>query len=187
MLGGSLDTIAGYIGTIVVSLIIGYFGQFLRPRSRIVCWSPHNFRFDLKSQNVVLQTNSLTLQNIGREPAEAIEIIHKQKPDFFEIHPPVDYAERINPSGEHVIAINSLGPKEWIFVQILSHTHLPNLQNVRWKHGAAEVIQTQPQRMAARWIVLTRTALVLIGAGTIAYLIVRLALHVARVMGWVAP
>jgi hypothetical protein len=109
-----MDTLGGYIATIVVSLLTGYFAQFLQPRSKLLCWSPHNFFFDLKNEKVLLQTNSLTVQNVGRKPAEDVEIIHKQRPDFFELYPSIEYQEISNPNGEHVIKVKSLGPKEWV-------------------------------------------------------------------------
>jgi hypothetical protein len=80
--------ISGYIATGIISLIVGLLLRQLEPKSKIVYWSPHNFLFELQKEQVVLQTNSLTVQNIGRKPAEDIEIIHKQKPDFFQLFPP---------------------------------------------------------------------------------------------------
>ena len=182
-----MDTIAGYIATIVVGLIGGYLSQFLQPRSKLICWSPHNFLFDLKEQNVVLQTNSLTLQNVGREPAECIEIVHKQKPDFFEIHPPIEFTESVLPSGAHVIKIGVLGPKSWLVLQILSYTHVPSLENLRWKHGQAEIVQIQPQRVPARWLHLSKMAVLIVGLGTLAYWFVRLGYYVATQLGWAGP
>src|SRR5690349_21084225 len=125
-----MDTLSGYIATIVVGLVGGYLAQFLAPRSKLLCWSPHNFFFNLRDEKVVLQTNSITVQNVGRLPAEDIEIIHKQRPDFFELFPPVEYQEVTNTNGEHVIKIKSLGPKEWLLVQLLSYKTAPNLKNV---------------------------------------------------------
>jgi hypothetical protein len=180
-----MDTLGGYIATIVVSLIIGYVSQFLKPRSKLLCWSPHNFYFDLKTQGVVLQTNSLTLQNVGRLPAEEIEIIHKQKPDFFELFPSMTYEETTNPNGEHVITIRNLGPKEWVLVQLLSYTNAPVVKNVRWKGGHATWVQIQPQRVWPRWLVNIVTAILFVGCGTLVYAAIRLGIYFARQAGYI--
>jgi len=182
-----MDTLGGYIATIVVSLLIGYLAQFLQPRSKLLCWSPHNFFFDLKNERVVLQTNSLTIQNVGRLPAEEIEIIHKQRPDFFELYPSVEYQESKNPNGEHVIKLKSLGPREWVVVQMLSYKNAPIFSNARWKHGQAKWIQIQPQRVFPRWVITTLNALMLIGAGTIVYWLIRAGIYFEQQLGYVRP
>lgn len=182
-----MDTLAGYIATIVVSLIIGYLGQFFQPRSKLLCWSPHNFYFDLKAQQVVLQTNSLTVQNVGRLPAEEIEIIHQQKPDFFELFPAVEYQELRNPNGEHVIKVKSLGPREWILLQLLSYTNPPVLKNVRWKDGQAKWVQIQPQRVWPRWVQIAMITVFFVGCGSLAYWLIRLGVHLAQQIGYAGP
>ena len=170
-----MNTLGGYIATIVVSLIVGYLSQFLKPRSKLLCWSPHNFYFDLKLQptNVVLQTNSVTIQNVGRVAAENVEIIHQQKPDFFELFPARDFEEGTTANGEHVIKIKNIGPKEWVLMQLLSYVTAPVLKNVRWKEGQAKWVAIQPQRVWPRWVNVSVTALLIIGAGTVVYVLVR--------------
>ena len=182
-----MDTLFGYIATIVISLLTGYLAQFFQPRSKLVCWSPHNFFFNLKNEGVVLQTNSLTLQNVGRQPAEDVEVIHKQRPDFFELFPSVEYQEATNPNGEHVIKIKSLGPKEWVVVQMLSYKTPPVLSNIRWKHGQGKWVQIQPQRVLAKWVLTSLNALVLIGAGTIVYWLLRVGIYAATQAGYLHP
>jgi hypothetical protein len=179
-----MDTLGGYIATIVVSLLTGYFAQFLQLRSKLLCWSPHNFFFNLKKEGVVLQTNSLTLQNVGRRPAEEVEIIHKERPDFFELHPSVEHQETTNPNGEHLIKIKSLGPKEWVVLQTLSYKTPPVLNNVRWKHGQAKWVQIQPQRVWPQWIYVGLNVLLLVGAGSIIYWLLRAAIYIAGQLGY---
>jgi len=181
-----VETLGGYIATIIVSLLIGYFSQFLKPRSKLQCWSPHNFIFNLQNENVVLQSNSLTIQNVGREPAEDVEIIHKKRPDFFELFPSVEFQETTNSNGEHVIKLKTLGPKEWVMVQLLSYKNLPVLANVRWRHGQAKPVQIQPQRVWPRWWNNVLTTVLLIGAGTIVYWIIRVAVYLAGQFGHVS-
>ena len=172
-----MDSLGGYIATIVVSLIVGYLARFLEPKSKLLGWSPHNFFFNLQREGVVLQTNSLTVQNWGRRPAEGIEIIHKTQPDFFQIQPSIGFTEKTNPDGEHVIHVDALGPKEWFQVQLLSYKTVPTLQNVRWKGGQCKWIHIAPQRVWPRWLIMSVNTLTLIGIGTIAYWSIRAILY----------
>lgn len=182
-----MDALSGYIATIVASLIAGYLSQFLQPKSRLLFWSPHNFFFDLKAENVVLQTNSLTVQSTGRLPAEDVEIIHKQRPDFFELFPSMEYQEVTNPNGEHVIKIKNLGPKEWVVVQMLSYKNPPVFLTVRWKHGKAKAVQIQPQRVWPKWFLALMNGVLLIGAGTIVYWLIMGGVYVATQVGYLVP
>lgn len=182
-----MDTLYGYIATIVVSLLSGYLAQFLRPRSKLLCWSPHNFIFNLRNEGVLLQTNSLTVQNVGRLPAEDVEIIHKQPPDFFELFPSMQYEEVTNPNGEHVIKLKSLGPKEWVLVQLLSYKTPPVFNNVRWKHGQGKWVTIQPQCVLPKWLLVLLNALVLIGVGTIVYFLIRAGLSLVALSGNARP
>lgn len=168
-----MNTLGGYIATIIVSLIVGYLSRFIEPKSKLLCWSPHNFLFNLKKENVVMQTNSLTVQNWGRKPAEGIEIIHKTKPDFFEIQPSIGFSESLNPNGEHVIHVPTLGAKEWFIVQLLSYKTVPQLQNVRWKDGQGKWIHIAPQRVWPRPLAISLNILTLIGIGNILYWLIR--------------
>jgi hypothetical protein len=179
-----MDALSNYITTIVVSLIAGYLSQFLQPKSRLFFWSPHNFFFNLKEENVALQTNSLTIQSAGRLPAENIEIIHKQKPDFFELFPSMEYQEAINPNGEHVIKIKSLGAKEWVVVQMLSYKNPPVLLTVRWERGKAKAVQIQPQRVWPKWFLAIINGILLIGIGTIMYWLIKGCFYIATQMGY---
>jgi hypothetical protein len=172
-----MESLGGYLATIVVSLIGGYLAQFLTPKSKLLCWSPHNFIFNLQQEKVVLQSNAITVQNVGRLPAVNIEIIHQQKPDFFELFPAVQYQESINSNGEHVIKISSLGPKEWLMVQLLSYKTTPNLKNVRWEYGQAKWVQIQPQRVWPKWLLIVANVLFLVGLGTLIYLLIILGIH----------
>jgi hypothetical protein len=178
-----MTDITGYIATGVVSLIVGILTRYLEPKSRIVYWSPHNFLFELKDPPVLLQTNSLTIQNLGGKSAENIEIIHKVKPDFFQLSPPISFVEETNTKGEHIIRINSLGSKEFITLQLLSYKTAPILLNVRSKEGAAELIQIQLQRVFSAWIRVLFIFLEFVGAGFLVYWLIKAVIFISKSIG----
>ncbi|MDB5478930.1 MAG: hypothetical protein JWM96_1425 [Alphaproteobacteria bacterium] len=177
-----MDSMTTQVVTIVVGLIGGYLAQFIQPKSKLIIWSPHNFVFNVRQENessITLQTNSITLQNVGRLSAEGIEIIYKKRPDFFELYPSREYSEFINSNGEHVIKIDSLGSKEWVVIQLLSYINPPFLSNVRWKNGQAKVVQIQPQIIYPRWLLMILNILVLIGIVSVLYLLGHLFKHLS--------
>jgi hypothetical protein len=178
-----MPEIAGYIATGAVALIVGLLLRSLEPKAKVVYWSPHNFFFELKRENVVLQTNSLTIQNIGRKPAENIEIIHKTKPDFFQISPSMPFSEENNASGEHILRIASLGSREAFTLQLLSYKTVPVLLYVRFKEGPAIPIQIQPQRIFPKWLQYLSSLLIIVGAGFVLYWLIRAVIFLSCAIG----
>jgi energy-converting hydrogenase Eha subunit A len=136
----------GYIATGLISLVVGLFLERLKDKPRLLYWLPGSFLFQLKTPAIALRTDSLTIQNVGRHPATNIEIVHKAKPDHFQFSTAVDFTEATTPTGEHVIRIASLGPKEFVNLQLLSHTNPAAILNVRCAEGPAQLIQVHLQR-----------------------------------------
>ena len=107
-----MEDLGKLIFTGVVTLLVGLALQRLRPQVRLRFWTPHSFYFNLEKEQLELRTDSLTVQNLGRKPASSVEIIHRQRPDFFQIFPSIQYEEDETPRGEHIIRLPSLGSKE---------------------------------------------------------------------------
>src|SRR5712691_2620676 len=100
-----MDSLAGYIGTLCVGAAGTYLSQFLRPKVKIRYWLSHSFIYTIPSNRVSpppapalppapagnvavpddfhqLLTQSVTIQNFGRECADWVEIVHRRRPDF---------------------------------------------------------------------------------------------------------
>ena len=180
-----LEKIAGYIATGLVSLIIGLVLQRWKDKPRLLYWVPGSFLFQLKSPDVTLRTDSLTVQNTGREPATTIEIIHRSRPDHFQFSTPVSFTEVSNPSGEHIIKIESLGPKEHVNIQLMSHTNLPVLLNVRSAEGRAQLIQVQLQRLVPKPLIILLCGLMLLGFGFFLYWVAAVVIFLSKAIGLV--
>lgn len=164
-----MEQLAGYIATGIVSLVVGLLLQRWKSRPKLLYWVPGSFLFELKEPKIMLRTDSLTIQNDGREPAQSVEIIHKNKPDHFQFSTPIAFTEETTPNGEHVIKIPSLGAKEFVNIQLLSHVQQPILLNVRSSSGPAQLIQVHLQRLLPKWLQLFSVGLVLIGLGFLLY------------------
>ena len=133
-----MENLAGHIATGVVTFIVGFLLQWLKARPHVVYWTPHWFRFDLTNPKVSLQTDALTIQNLGRQAAEDVELIMTARPDFFQFSPAFQYAESNTPEGHFVLTISSLGAKEFFTLQLLSYTQVPKFLSLRSKAGPAK-------------------------------------------------
>src|SRR3990170_8417221 len=114
-----MEGLAGYVATGIVSLAVGLLLRNLEPKGKVVYWSPHTFVFDVPYPKVILKTDSVTIQNIGRREAEDVEVVFKSRPDFFKLQPSISFSEHKNPDGEFILRVPALGPKEFFTLQIL--------------------------------------------------------------------
>lgn len=164
--------IKSYAATIMVSVASGWALQFLGPKTRLCYWFPHSFIYNITLEGgipYVIQTSSITVQNLGRKGAENIEIIHQTRPDHFQFFPSRPFQEDSTNNGEHIIRVESLGPNEFFTLQILSFLSLPNqapLLNIRSKDGRAKQIPTQLQRLWPKWFNILVWTVIFIGIWT---------------------
>jgi len=178
-----MDTLAGYVATGVVTFVAGWALKTLEPKVKIVWWSAHQFLFQLTNPALALFTHAITVQNVGRKTAEAVEIVHKARPDFFKLQPALDYEEKTTPAGEHVIRVQSLGPKEFFTIEFLSYVSIPELLFIRSETGHALPIQIQPQRIFPYWLRLILNGLIFVGFGFVVYWLIRTGNFVLRGAG----
>ena len=163
----------------IISFLVGRALDVFESKPKVCYWFPHQFYFDVKKENVVLKTDSITVQNLGRKSAEDIEIIHEQEPDYFKLQPSLSYTTANNANGEHVIKISSLGPKEFFTLQLLSYKTVPSLMSIRSKNGHAQNVPITIQRLYPQYINYSVAFLMIMGFATIVYLVtylVRLAI-----------
>ena len=181
------DKVVGWIVSGAIGLCFWLIQRWLEPGSKVAFWVPHNFVFNMPMANpqppLAIQTSTLTVQNLGRKTAENVEIIHATKPDHFQLHLRRDYAEHLAPDGTHVITVDSLGPKEVLQIQVLSHVKPPVLVGVRSKDGQGKSIQFQVFRVFPRPVILAIRFCMFVGAASILYWIVRAALFISRANG----
>lgn len=178
-----MSQLVGYIATGLASLTVGLLLQRFEAKPKLLYWVPGSFLFKVQDPKVDLRTDALTVQNVGRRPATDVEIVHEERPDHFQFSTAVRYTEETNSTGEHVIKVPSLGPKEHINLQILSHQKLPVLLNVRSADGKAQPIQVHLQRVLPRWLQVLVAGLILFGAGFCIYWIIAAILYISGQIG----
>jgi len=141
-----MDETLKAIITYVVTFAGGYLSRYVEPRAKLVHWFPGWVTFAVPLPalapgpaprpalppgpgaapaapapgNVNVSTHTLTIQNVGWRPATRVEIVHGQAPQLFRFTPQINYTQGVTPSGEHVITIEALAPREWVALQVLT-------------------------------------------------------------------
>ncbi len=177
-----MDPIIGYVLTGVVSLVVGLALQRFADKPKLQYFVPGTFLFNLEDPKVQLQTDSLTIQNSGRKSAENIEIVHKERPDHFQFSQAIGYREELNPNGEFLIKIDSLGPKEFLNIQYLSHTKVSFVSRVRSDQGEAQLIQVHFQPIYPKYFTYVAGVLMLSGFGLLLYWAIKAAYYFGGLM-----
>ncbi|MDP3025116.1 MAG: hypothetical protein Q8O10_06240 [candidate division Zixibacteria bacterium] len=182
-----MSDLAGYIFTGIVLLIVGYLSHYLQPKSKVVSWMHHRFLFDgvdITDPPVTFATLAYTIQNVGRKAAEDIEIVHKSKPNFFKLEPVLNYEQCTTPSGEHVVKIPSLGPKEFFTIEYLVYrVPIPELLHIRSKDGPSAFINIQPTRIFPKWFQLAVGFFLFVGIGFSAYWLIMAVIFISKGIG----
>lgn len=115
-------------------------------------------------------THALTLQNVGWRAAANVEIVHNWKPHHFQIQPGVSFTEGTNPTGQHVIKIESLARREWVTIQILTGgAQPPNVVGVLSADGPSRFVNTRQHFVIPRARQWLYAVLVIIGFVTAVY------------------
>lgn len=167
-----MDEYIEQIVTGFVSFVFALLFRYFEQKPNLCYWFPHQFTFDQIEGNLTIKTDSITIQNLGNKPSEQIEVIHKSKPDYFKIYPSLSYKEETNPNGEHLIIIDSLGPKEFFTIQLLSYKTLPYVMSIRSKEGIAKSIPIIIHRVYPKYIQIAAFLIMAVGAISIVSIIV---------------
>ena len=166
-----MEHLIPYIATGITSFAVGVLLMYLRPKAKLVFWSPHNFRYRLGAaqNNLEIQTDAWTIQNIGRAKTENVDFVFGEQPDHYQLQPSISHDTETLQNGNFLIRIPELAPKEVVTVQILSYTKLPQPLTIRSDAGLAQTIPIQFQRILPKWLAALLLLLMLIGLGTTMY------------------
>ena len=178
-----MEGLTGYIATGIVSLLVGLLVKSFEAMPKVVFWQPHYALFEIQNPRTNVQSDSISIQNVGRKAAENLEIVFRAKPDNFKFSPPVAFAETTTPNGEFIVKIASLGPKEFLTLHILSNVTQPRIESIRSSAGRAETMPFRMQRRVPRWAEWLAGLLMFIGFGFAFYWLVRAIIFVSRNIG----
>jgi hypothetical protein len=205
-----MDSLARYVATACISGTVAILSRYLEPRIKIVFWQQHDFLYKIPMNLLqgagqpplpvsggspaataaapapalfFMRTQAVNIQNLGRKPAEWVEVVHAKRPDFFQLYPALNYTEDTTPNGEHVIRVSSLGPKEYFSIQFLSYMNPPQLLYIRSAAGQGQAIPVMPVRQYPRWANEIMRACMAIGVAFTAYWVIRACEFLLKAMG----
>jgi len=167
-----MEELGRQVVAVVAALLIAYLSRFLQPRSSLVHWFPAGFRFQVpvagNPQAAVISSHALQIANVGREAAKTVEIIHEQQPQHFKVVQGFNFTAATNQAGQHVITIDSLAPRDWVMIQMLSvGTAPPNLLSIRSADGPSQRKQTRQVFVISKTRQWMFRAFVIIGLATL--------------------
>ncbi|TNE60262.1 MAG: hypothetical protein EP340_00080 [Alphaproteobacteria bacterium] len=153
-----------FLGAVVTRLV--------QPKSKVV-WSPtHGFVFSVPAVNeasevssadaateepeqmslpsvpsrtVNYYTNTIFVQNVGRGPAEQVELIFNFRPAHLQVWPLIPFVMNPVQDGRWSLEIENLAPKEFFSIELLGLIEPPDLLYVRSKTGTGKKIEMIPQ------------------------------------------
>src|SRR6266481_2806480 len=205
-----MDSLAGYIASLCVGAVGAYLSQFLKPKVKIRYWLAHSFMYTIPNNqnnpapapvpalpapagnvaappaapaNFLLLTQSVTIQNFGRESAAWVEVVLNRKPDYFQLHPTLNYTENTVATGEYTLRVQSLASKEYFTIQFLCYTHAPVLTLIRSNAGPASLMPWMTVRKLPRWIYGLMWLAMIIGMGFCTYWIIKGGIFILRSVG----
>jgi hypothetical protein len=177
----SSDEVLAVVIAALLSLLSWIVLRILTPRARIAWGISHQHAFllqNLQSQTIVY-TREIWIQNIGRARAEGLEVILNAAPNHFDVWPQRHFAQLTNPNGNLIIKFDDLNRREHVTISMFQPMiQLPLVTNVRWSGGQGMQLPMAPQRVWPNWFIRVLFALLILGAFTILYVIVRLVQYV---------
>jgi len=151
-----MESYLAYIIPAILTFVVQFLLKFADPKGKLVYWSPNSFATELpgdaNNPSIPIRAASLFISNIGKKQVENIEIAHKTKPEHFVLQPPLPYIESYTPTGEHIISINSLAPREQFVINFISFDSYPHLLYIRsFRLGHAKHVYVRPVFVMPRW------------------------------------
>ena len=157
----------------VVTLLAVVIRHWLQGSVRLIAFSPNSsfFQFAPSGSNVsplTIRSSQIMVQNLGRLPAEDVEIISEAagKPAGYNIMPAIDFRVGATTSGRWLVKIPYIAPKEVMTLQILNGA---NIEQIRCKGGVAKFVPIIHQRLYPAWTSWLAGALITIGLFSIIY------------------
>ena len=176
----TIDWVA--VATIAAPIIALVIAAWLDGRrTRLIAYYSHVAgiagTFPGTTQPIQVNTHTVVLRNTGRQAATNVRLHHATLP-LFSIWPQVLHHVDTLPNGSQDIVIPILIPGEQITI---SYLYFPPVtydqvnQGIKCDQGFAHAIPVVLQRQYPHWITRTAQLLLLVGVGSVAYIVYRIA------------
>ncbi len=166
------------VSAVIISLTTALLFWLFRSRVTIIfgstTWSLHSINTDNEQPCLLVSSEKIYVQNMGKIGANDIELVLSTKPFSYKLWSPRDHSEKELRGGQHSITIPSLAPKELLIVDILSTGQRAELVNVNCPQCIPKNVPFLPQRQFGAWLNVLVIYLMLAGAIGSVYLVLRL-------------
>jgi len=175
--GNDLNTIiTAIISAALISLTTVVLRVIFPRRSRLIYHQTKPSSVDLNHQFV--QTETLFIQNIGRQEARDVCIIHNWQRDTFKaVLQPLHYKEEYTPAGQVVFKIDAIHPLETCVITYVHSTppstNEPILNSIRVSDHAARQVAPAIYHWYPSWVRWASKIFSFVGAWFILYLAIR--------------
>lgn len=172
-----VENLIPYIVTGFSSLIVGALLIYLQPSAKVVYWSPHSFfwkvvpkeDYNENNEPVPFQTDMWTIQNIGRRSTADLDMLFEERPDHWQLQPPIVHDTIKLDNEQFAIRIPELGPKEIVTVAVFSYKTEPRPLSIKSSVGPAKRIDIGFERSYGPWLYWFRAFLIMLGLATALY------------------
>ena len=163
------EVLKSIISVIITTILTAILGHLFVGKPKVKWGLSHGFVFNLRKQtdnaeDNLIFTQSIFVKNMGRTPAQEIEVHLNFAPEHFQVWPSFDYSVSTTPQGQFVIKIATLGKGEHLTLEMVQgRFDLPNVLYVRTLEGPCPSMSIAPQPVAPDWLKAFVSALMLLG------------------------
>lgn len=123
----------------------------------------------------LVRTASITVQNTGLHPAKGVEVAFNWKPPIMNLSPARAFTEISSAFHRYSLKFDSFAPGERSTIEIMSiNAELPIMTAVRSDDCVGKLIPMAPQRVWPQWFLTLIAMVMILGAATLVYLVIRL-------------
>jgi hypothetical protein len=180
------QTYQAQLGSIVTVIIGAFVTRFLRLRPKLFYSVKHSSNIIVEqplldpegkqvSSNQIVRTASIVVENTGLHPAKGVEVAFNWKPQIMNIFPGRAFSEVPSALGRYSLKFDTLAPGEQTTIDIMAiNAELPLMSAVRCDECQGKLINMAPQRVWPTWFLRVILAIMILGASTAVYLVIRL-------------
>lgn len=137
----------------ILTFILTIIHRIAQPRPKIVWGTSHGFSFivprtDPPGPDFLVHTQTVFIQNVGRESASDIEVILNYRPHNLSLWPQLVYSTTSNPENKYIIKIENLGRREFTQIEMLhSVGDMPAVLRIRTPRGECKQAPMAPMQV----------------------------------------
>lgn len=164
----------------IISVLLEVSRRIIVPKARIVFGISFDHFFIIpqeNGQNLNIRVRRIVISNIGRAPADQLELILNFKPEHYDVWPPI--VDQTVDGRFLKMTATSLGRGELLQVNMMdSRGELPMVVSCRSSGGTARLIPLVPQVLYSKTILRLVALAMIVGVLAIIFITVRLILLV---------